>query len=281
MPLPDFLIIGAQKAGTTWLRRQLRQHPDVFMPSHEIHFFDKRYNYEKGSDWYRQFFTEASSEKAVGEKTPDYYWTGTAGAEDHLPDAHRKIYDLLPDVRLLLVLRNPVDRAISAVNHIVRSGRVSPRHSADQLLVGEMRHLVEPHGVIDYGRYMKHIEAYLELFQRKQLQILIFEEDIVRHPEEGLAKATRFLGIDPTFSFPEVRKKVNAPSVSLMGLYARYYLPWIRPLVDAADAVIGSREVKLRPRDETVEKLYRTYEADNERLFEFLGREIEPWKPGH
>lgn len=280
MPLPDFLIIGAQKSGTTWLRRQLRQHPDVFMPSHEIHFFDKRYNYEKGPDWYRRFFTEASSEKAVGEKTPDYYWTGTAGAEDHLPDVHRNIYDLLPDVRLLLVLRNPVDRAISAVNHIVRSGRVSPRFSADQLLVGEKRHLVEPHGVIDYGRYIKHIEAYLEIFQRKQLRILIFEEDVVRHPEEGLAKATRFLGIDPAFSFPEVRTKVHAPSVSLMGLYARYYVPWIRPLVDAADAVIGSREGTLRPRDETVEKLYLTYEADNERLFEFLGREIEPWKPG-
>lgn len=278
MPLPNFLIIGAQKAGTTWLQQQLQQHPDVFVPREEIHFFDKAYNYEKGVDWYRQFFAGVTGEKAVGEKTPDYCWTGTAGAEGHLPDVHRNIHDLLPQVKLVLVVRNPVDRAISAVNHIIRSGRLSPRYSVDELLTGEKRALVEPHGVIDYGRYMNHISAYLELFDREQLKILIFEEDIVRSPARGLEEVARFLDVDHTFSFSNVKEKSNAPPVSVAGLYLRYYVPWAYPAARALDYVVGSRTFKLRPRRETVDELYAIYAQDNERLFNFLGRDIDAWK---
>ena len=278
MPLPDFLIIGAQKAGSTWLQERLRAHPDVFMPEGEIHYFDKADRLERGPDWYSSCFEDANPGQIVGEKTPDYFWTGRSGAEGHLGTAHEEIHALLPEVRMLLTLRNPVDRAVSAVNHLVRTGRVSPAHSIDELLVGSKRALIEPHGVLDYGRYARHLERYLELFEREQIHILIFEEDIVRAPEEGVRSAARFVGVDPEIEWPGLGEKSNAPPVSRTGLYLRYAFPWARRAVKALDYLIGSRDFKLRPRPETRAELYEFYEPENRRLFDLIGREIPSWQ---
>lgn len=249
------------------------------MPPEEVHFFDKGYNYEKGPSWYRQFFNGVQGETAIGEKTPDYYWTNREGAEGHLPHVHRNIYDLLPDARLILVLRNPVDRAISAVNHLVRTRRVSPQYSIDDLLVGEHRHLVEDHGVIDYGRYHQHIQAYLTCFDPEQLLILIFEEDIVESPRKGLNTVSSFLDIDPSFRFTGLHTRSNSPSVSKTGLYLRYYLPVLTPLIKGLDKYLFQSDYKMHPTQKTVRTLYEIYREDNEDLFHFLGRRIPSWSP--
>jgi hypothetical protein len=70
MTLPDFLIIGAQKAGTTWLRALLRHHPNVYMPDREIHFFNKEHNYRRGLDWYARHFRGADGNKRMGKRRP-------------------------------------------------------------------------------------------------------------------------------------------------------------------------------------------------------------------
>ena len=279
MPLPNFVIIGAQKAGTTWLHAMLRQHPEVFMPPGELHFFDKEDNYRRGTSWYRQFFDGERDEKAVGEKTPDYLWTGREGAEGHLPAVHENLHQVLPSARLIAVLRNPVNRAVSAVNHLVRSGRLPPWSNVDELLVGSQRHRVEPHGVIDYGRYHRHLQAYLDLFDREQLLVLIFEEDVVANPEEGLRKATEFLGVDSAFSFRGLRERRNPSSVSKAGLYLRYYAPFLRPAVRLVERAASVDSYKLHPRQETIDRLYDIYREENERLYELLGRRIPSWQP--
>lgn len=277
MTLPNFLIIGAQKAGTTWLQHTLRQHPDVYMPSHELHFFDKAHHYKRGLSWYQEFFEEAELETAVGEKTPDYYWTNRSGAEGHLPSVHCNIYRALPEAKLILIVRNPVDRAVSAANHLIRTRRVPPQYSVDQLLVGDKQDVAERHGVLDYGRYHRHIQAYLELFDREQFLVLVFEEDIVDAPEAGLKKVSEFLGINPSYSFEGLHDRQNAPGVSKTGLYVRYYLPFLKPLVEGIDKYLLNRNYKQTPTDETLQALHDTYEADNERLFRFLGRRIPAW----
>lgn len=277
MPLPNFLIIGAQKAGTTWLSHQLRQHPDIYLPPSEVHYFDKRHNYEKGLSWYRTFFEDAEQESAIGEKTPDYYWTAREGAEGHLPHVHRNIYEALPDAKLILIVREPVSRAISAVNHLIRTGRVSPRHSIDQLLVGEKHALVEPHGIIDYGRYHRHIQNVLKLFDREQLLVLVFEEDIVDAPDAGLRKVTDFLGVDSTFSFHNLHERQNPAGVSQPGLYVRYYLPLLTPIVRVIDKYLLEANFKQRPSDETIRTLRSLYRDENEKLYAFLGRRIPSW----
>src|SRR5688572_26171231 len=72
---PNFLVIGAQKSGTTWLAEMLRQHPDVYTsPKKELHYFDLKANYALGIDWYRQQFAGETGQRAIGECTPNYLW---------------------------------------------------------------------------------------------------------------------------------------------------------------------------------------------------------------
>lgn len=132
MTLPNFLIIGAQKAGTSWLAYQLEKHPEVYLPKKEIHYFDKEFNYAKGLDWYKSHFDSVTTETAIGEKTPEYLWANGAGWEDHLSNVHKNLFETLPNARLIITLRNPVDRAISALHHIIRSGRISPLHDINE-----------------------------------------------------------------------------------------------------------------------------------------------------
>lgn len=228
MTLPNFLIIGAQKAGTSWLKAILNQHPDVFMPEGEIHYFDKSYNFQKGVAWYEQHFAKVENQKAIGEKTPDYLWANGKGVEEHLPDVHLNIYKLLPDAKLILILRNPVERAISAVNHIMRTGRISPLHNIDDLLLGNKKHLIKGHGVIDYGYYYRQIEAYHKYFYPSQILILIFEEDIADSPKIGLEKVCDFLGIDSSFEWKKINDKINQNKTSKFGLTISYYLPFTK-----------------------------------------------------
>lgn len=275
--LPNFLIIGAQKSGTTWLARLLRQHPDVFMPPGEIHFFDKAHNYRNGLGWYEAHFAGANGRRAIGEKTPDYLWADGRGVEGHLPDVHRHIHDALPDARLIAVLRNPVERAVSAVKHIIGSGRVSPLHAMDDLLIGPKQALVEGHGVLDYGFYHRQLTAYLQYFDRSQLLVLFYEEDVVGDPAAGLAKVCRFLGIDDRVTFDGLRERVNANHHSRLSLMLSYHVPALRPISKR----IGRRLPRYRPRPsgEVRRRLYALYADENRRLFELLGRDPVPaWR---
>lgn len=109
--LPNFIIPEAQKSGTTALRIYLAQHPEVYIVNKEIHFFNK--NFDKGIEWYEQFFKAWKGEKAIGEKTPDYLYDG------HTP---QRIYEVTPDVKLIFVLRNPIDKAYFHYWYNVRVG---------------------------------------------------------------------------------------------------------------------------------------------------------------
>jgi hypothetical protein len=277
MTLPNFLIIGAQKSGTTWLAKNLRQHPDIFVAPHEIHFFDKGRNFSKGVSWYEGHFARAKDERAVGEKTPDYLWANGQGVEGHLPDVHRNIYDTLPEAKLIAVLRNPVERAISAVNHIIRSGRVSPLYlyNIDDLLLGNKRDLIEGHGVIDYGRYYRQIKAYQEFFDAAQMLILIFEEDVIQEPASGLRKACAFLGVDPSFQFRDRGRRRNIGS-SKVGLILGHYLPFLRLPFRLVDRYLPA--TKARPSESVVQRLYRIYEEENGKLFDLVGRRPVSWQ---
>ena len=277
--LPNFLIIGAQKAGTTWLAERLSQHPEIFVAPREIHFFDKADRYARGLAWYEAQFAAASSEKAVGEKTPDYLWANGRGVEGHLPDVHRNIHAALPHARLIVSLRNPVERAISAAHHIIRSGRIPPHIDIDDLLLGDQRHLLEGHGVLDYGFYHRQIQAYLELFPREQMLILIFEEDLAARPEKGLRAVCEFLGVDADFPFRDAHRKSNVNRHSLPRLRLNRHLPpRLRPLTRPVDWLFPP--YRPRPPADTLAALYDLYADSNAALFKFLQRPLPlSWRP--
>jgi len=276
MTLPNFLIIGVQKAGSSWLSEMLGQHPDIYMYPKEIHFFDKGFNWEKGVAWYENHFTQTNGAKFIGEKTPDYLWANGKGAEDHLPDVHVNIHRTLENPKLIVILRDPVHRAVSAANHIIRSGRISPLNSLDELLIGGKRHLLDPHGVIDYGFYRKQLEAYYNYFDSSKILILIYEEDVVLNPEAGLKKVCNFLGADDSYHFSEMGKYVNVGNGSKPWLAINYYLPSIGKKIRFLDHFL--KPFKLRPQEETIKKLYNIYDKENKELFELIGRGIDSWK---
>lgn len=274
--LPNFLIIGAQKAGTSWLARQLQKHPDIFLYDHEIHFFDKKYNYGKGIDWYAKHFEGSGNKRMVGEKTPDYLWANGRGVEGHLPGVHINIYSNLPNIKLIAVLRNPVDRAISALNHIIHSGRVSPFLNINELLMGSKKHLVEGHGVLDYGRYHTLLTAFYDYFSAENILVLIFEEDVIVNPEQGLKKVCNFLGVDASYDFGYIRQRINENRGNNVTRIINYYLPILRPFIRRISRFLPNK--KLKPSKDTIQKLFEFYKEENQKLFNLLGREIPTWK---
>ncbi len=278
MALPNFLIIGAQKSGTTWLAYRLRQHPDAWMPPREVHFFDNASNLAKGLAWYESHFAAASDRPAIGEKTPEYSWVGGRGP-GHLPDVHRHIHAALPDVRLILILRNPVERAISHVNHLIRAGQLAPTERIDDLLVGRRRERVADIGVIDRGRYAHQIAAFRELFDARQMLVLVYEEDVVASPGDGLAKVSRFLGIASPGPVPASDRRRNSAARTRVSLVLDYYVPLLRAHSWRLDRWF--KPWKGSPSESAMRELYRVYAEDNARLFELLGREAPPsWQPG-
>ena len=126
----NFIIIGTQKAGTTWLSRRLNEHPEIFLPPNELHYFDLDQNYKKGLDWYRKQFNDKPKDaKSVGEKTPDYLWTNRP--HQNKINIAERIHQLDPDLKLIIILRNPVKRAISAYNHFLRNGWINFKENPD------------------------------------------------------------------------------------------------------------------------------------------------------
>ncbi len=275
MPSPNFLIIGAQKSGSSWLARHLRKHPDVFMARGELHFFDKDFNFSRGRGWYEAHFAAATTQRAIGEKTPDYLWANGKGGEGHLPDVHRNLHSYYPEARLIVVMRNPVSRAVSAVHHMIRSGRCSPLLSIDDLLIGDKRPLLAQHGIIQKGRYFEQIRAYLDLFPRDQFLFLLFEEDVLKTPHQTLAQVCRFLDVDPGFEFGSVNQAVNDFNRSMAGLTVTYYFKNAEPLGRLLDRHLPQE--KKKPKYETLARLHDLFAEENEKLFGLLGRRSEAW----
>ncbi len=284
MTLPNFLVIGAQKSGSTWLNFNLSEHPDVYMYPHEIHFFDQKMNFDKGINWYLKHFSQASKFKAIGETTPAYLWVEHALKDHpkHLTNIHQNIYQLFPDIKLILILRNPVHRAISAVNHYIKKGNLSPFLDIDNFLLNENgnKYLSDlRYNVINRGHYATQIKAYRKYFDAKQMLILIFEEDILQTPEKGLEKVCDFLGIGTNFKFKNYNRKLNENTKSRLSVMLKYYFSLRNPFViKGIDRFFPRPKAKLNPSQFVIEKLYTHFEGENQKLFDLLGRRINAWQ---
>jgi Sulfotransferase domain len=181
---PNFLVIGAQRAGTTLLHRILATHPEVYVPSQrkEVHYFDRYF--ERGQGWYAGYFPAERAGRrhiAVGEVTPDYL--------AH-PQAADRIHATIPDCRLIAILRDPVDRAFSWYQYCRRNG--------DERRPFE-RFIAEDPTAVEYGLYHKHLSRYWELVPRHALKVMLYEDLIADPLRESQALAI-FLGLNCSFS---------------------------------------------------------------------------------
>ena len=298
MTLPNFLIIGAQKSGSTWLARNLGQHPEIFIPSYEIHFFNKPNNFIKGLPWYEKHFRLAQKEKAIGEKTPEYLCVKhQVNIKDYdkkeFLSPHLNIYNCLPNIKLIIILRNPVDRAISAINHFRARGRISPLINIDQFILRHKNSLMqEDQGILAMGKYYQSISTYYEYFHPDQILILIFEEDVVKKPLEGLTKVCNFLGVDSAFDFKLKKSKINKFLTYRIGTALGFNLFFTRPIfrffnkhipssIYYLDKVplMGPRITKAIPSKAIIDELYELYTEENKKLFNLLGRDLTSWQP--
>lgn len=202
--LPNFLIIGAAKSGTTSLSRYLRNHSDIFMAAiEEPKYFayrglPPRFESPDASDilagmtWqahdYRRLFADWSYQKMGGEKSANYLWH---------PAAAQAIYEEIPDVRLITILRNPADRAFSHFTHNLRSLReplTEFRAALDAEPERKRQNWSYNYLYRDRGHYVEHLERYFSLFPREQMLILLFD-DLVADPVKVMRVVCRFLGV--------------------------------------------------------------------------------------
>lgn len=193
MTLPRFLGIGAMKAGTTTLHAHLAAHPGVVVPTSrkEVMFFDRYW--DRGLDWYTAHFPD-HDDRVPGEVTPGYLMH---------PEAPARVAATLPGVRLIVVLRHPVDRAISQYRFFIKE-RAYPHDLA--------RFLEEHPNAIARGRYAEQLERWLARVRREQLLVLYFD-DLVGDTAATMARVYRHIGVDDTFVPPALGTRRNESAV--------------------------------------------------------------------
>ena len=192
MSLPNFMCIGAAKSGTTSLYDILKQHSDIFLPSFkEPHFFDIPSVYQNGIEWYEKtYFQSVKNEKCIGDFSPTYLF------DEHAPE--RILNDLGDNVKFIIILRNPVDRAYS---HYLHSKRDLHEHlsfkDAIKKKVNEKNNYLTylRTSYIEQGKYADMLQRYFALFSKDNFLILNFEEDFVAERKQTMIKIFKFLNL--------------------------------------------------------------------------------------
>lgn len=247
-------------------------HPDAFVPEQkELYFFSRRSTFAKGLDWYRAQFASARDQSAIGELTADYLWTTGEPAELEELDRNADIPALVrkhyPDQKFIVILRDPVDRAISAFYHHIRARRIAP--TANILEAGKR------YGILSMGYYAQHLENWFAEFDKDRFLLLIFEEDVKAKPAEGVKKVFRFLEVDDEFVPPRADKRVHVASNHLY-MRVNYYLPRLGALVKNYPSLLMGLEWKIKVGDQDRRLLAEHFRPHNQRLSDMLGRSL-PW----
>lgn len=277
---PDFIGLGAQRSGTSWIYACLYEHPQVYAPVKELHFFSRVRNWSKGYEWYESIFGKCPPTVKAGEFSTSYLFD---------PFTPERIHGRYPNVKLILSLRNPVDRAYSNYMNDIMSGAVDPKTSFEEALPSHPEYL-------EQGYYAKFLGGYLRYFQRSQLLILICE-DSRKDPRSFIQSIYRFIGVDqdfvPSMLFrqvnvgrvprsPKLERLMGRASESLRATRLRnvWWLAkkagigaWLRSLNTHTVAQRASR-LETSPRGH----LLSLFEDDIRALEQVAGRELREWR---
>jgi hypothetical protein len=297
MGWPDFVIIGAGRAGTTSLYQYLAQHPEVYVsPTKETNYFayDPTRSTEdieeagdlfpvRSAQAYMELFQARTTEKAAGEASPRYLFT--EGTE-------RRIKAAVPDVRIVAILRDPVDRAYSAYLKYVRDGveRRSFGEAVEDELAG--RYARSFSGIRNYlriGLYSQHLARYHAHFPREQMTVLLFD-DFQSNPEGTMTRLFRFLGVDEGF-VPDCTIRYNPSGIprnrgmhrfltgSLPARLAKKLLfrpgssRWLAPILALQEGNLEKPPLSL----ETRKSLIPFFADDLQSLQDLIGKDLGHW----
>jgi hypothetical protein len=269
-PLPGFVIIGAVKGATTWLGNQLRARLDVFLPKPEPHFFSQ--DYDRGEAWYREWFAEAGAGQLVGEKSADYL------ADPRVP---ARMHRLLPEARLIVQLRNPVERAYSDYCMLYRRGTVG---KDIRTYLDPARSSPQPRFLAD-GAYHQHLARFLEFYSGSRLKVLLYE-DISANPAAVIREVEQFLNLAGLETPLPLVANANVKDAPLLPLPLRQALApakrWVAPFRAQPwfQAIRGTlaRELEYPALpDDLRQALCAHYAPDIANLERLIGRDLGHW----
>jgi len=208
MPLPNFICVGAQKAGTSTLFDVLKQSPDIYFPEKkEIHFFEKPEQYEKGIEYYKSLFDKNyNKEKLIGEITPEYLFY------NYVP---QRIYNNLGPIKIIILLRNPILRSFSQFNfHKMYQAESLNSNFFNEIEKEKLKENVNlyntwctPTYYLSKSLYFNQVKRYIDVFGKDNVYVGIFEELISKN-ELNLNPIFDFLGV-PNFNYSQTHSNVS------------------------------------------------------------------------
>ncbi len=259
-----FFVVGCQRCGTTWVDAALRGHSEVFLPQKKQSYFFDRY-YDKGIDWFMERFRGVESHHlAIGEVATGYC----------LPEASGLLAKHFPDVKLIMVMRNPIDRAYSNYqSRKIESGW----NSFEQAIESDQDLLIR-------GQYMDQIEGLLKHYDREQMLFLLYD-DLHNDDKMFLKTILDFICVESSEEskligqrknaamFPNLKKMLH--QLGLKSLVNMMSQSWV------GDKIRRSRKNKGRAyqpmKKETKQRLQKHFAPYNSRLSKFLERDVSSW----
>jgi len=299
MIMPNFIVIGAAKSGTSSLHNYLSEHPEIYMSKNkEPNFFAyegwqpdycgsgdaeaptnvKTVPYLKD---YQALFDGVTKEKAIGESSPCYLY---------MPEAPTRIKRYIPEAKLIAILRHPVDRAYSRYSHFCRNGRETLDFSEALKEEDNRRknHWAPGWRYLDFGFYSIQIQRYLDRFDREQIQIYLYE-DLKSDPKHMIKNIFQFLGVDDTFQ-PNLSVKYNQSNIPKNRIFhgfiseKNFLKSMIRPLIPAkirkpmAAKAYRKNLSRLKPLSpELRQELIPIFREDILKLQDLIGRDLSHW----
>lgn len=292
MRKPDFLLIGSQKSGTSWMWRMLESHPGVQLPAiKEIHFFGGIENYRKGASWYYNFFSNIGKDKITGEASTSYffdrmpYWNNSSYQieyDNSIPVIPEVIYNEIPDAKIIVILRDPIKRAISAYQHTLREiakNRGVVRERATVFWSLKRMALEAPRRrILEYGYYSKYLTAWYDIFPSEQIKVFIFEDDILKNPDKTISDLYQFLNLDNNNDISShIMRKYNV-SWGYFSILLTYLMPknmkhfGFNRLTKAVDQTFFSKKISNLLVD--IDFLREKYKGEKEKVENILNRKI-------
>ncbi|MBU2867476.1 sulfotransferase family protein [Pacificibacter marinus] len=276
MKTPSFLFIGPDKSGSSWMNHILSLHPECYVPPAKDTYFFDRY-YDKGMAWYLAHFAPAPNDvKAIGELSHDYLFS---------QEAAERIKLHLPNVKIIVCLRDPIARSLSQFQYLRRGGEVG----------GDFFEAVQKFPkIINNSRYLTNLQAYVDLFGADQVEVLIFEDLKADATNFGRDLLSR-LDLDPTVNLP-FEDRIREAGMARSALLSRTLklganLARSLGLANLVGRVKNSSTTNIAYRDIKPEervtltaaqkhKLWTQYFAsENEALSALTGRDLSYWQP--
>lgn len=268
----DFLGIGAQKSGTSWVYSCLYEHPEICIPVKEIHFFS-RSRFEKGTPWYEAHFKRCAENQKTGEFSTSYLYSEAAP---------QRIASLYPNVKLIAIFRHPIRRAYSQYKNALKAGEITAEVRFEQYVEKE-------ESCLGQGYYAKQLKKYLDCFARDQILILIYE-DLDKNPLKFIQSIYRFIGVSDTFVPPSLEKQINiartpravwldqvmhklAESMRRWGLDKFVHLIKSSGITDFVRSM-NSKQEQLESVEAHLSKYSPLYKVDVDELSEFIDRDM-------